>query len=233
MFTTYFYCLSWHRKTNIQSWYALHGKGQQPSVPSIKQCDGSGMFIPDPSRIQDPLFTHPGSRTPDPGSQIQKQVEKRGVEKNFVKHFFVATNFPKCKIILFLNCSRFGPNFKELLNFSPKKLSLSSQKYEFRIRDPRSGIRNKPIPDPGSRGQKGTQSRIPDPQHCYQESFLWSEPQENYLYRGPTELVQHFAYRGSSHRRKSAVRHITDMLWLYRSHIPVGRRGQFTCSNDF
>ncbi len=23
-----------------------------------------------------------------------------------------------------------------------------------------------PIPDPGSRGQKGTGSRIPDPQHC-------------------------------------------------------------------
>jgi hypothetical protein len=36
------------------------------------------------------------------------------------------------------------------------------------IRDPRSGIRKKPIPDPGSRGQKGTGSRIPDPdpQHC-------------------------------------------------------------------
>jgi hypothetical protein len=31
------------------------------------------------------------------------------------------------------------------------------------IRDPRSGIRKKPIPDPGSRGQKGTGSRIPDP----------------------------------------------------------------------
>jgi hypothetical protein len=26
-----------------------------------------------------------------------------------------------------------------------------------------SGIRKKPIPDPGSRGQKGTGSRIPDP----------------------------------------------------------------------
>jgi hypothetical protein len=26
--------------------------------------------------------------------------------------------------------------------------------------DPRSGIRKKPIPDPGSRGQKGTGSRI-------------------------------------------------------------------------
>ncbi len=45
-------------------------------------------------------------------------------------------------------------------NFLPKKLSLRSQKYEFGIRDPRSGIRNKPIPDPGSRDQKGTGSRI-------------------------------------------------------------------------
>ena len=36
------------------------------------------------------------------------------------------------------------------------------------IRDPGSGIRKKPIPDPGSWGQKGTGSRIPDPdpQHC-------------------------------------------------------------------
>jgi hypothetical protein len=34
--------------------------------------------------------------------------------------------------------------------------------------DPGSEIRKKPIPDPGSRGQKGTGSRIPDldPQHC-------------------------------------------------------------------
>ncbi len=33
------------------------------------------------------------------------------------------------------------------------------------IRDPRSGIRKNPIPDPGSRiqGSKSTQSRIPDP----------------------------------------------------------------------
>jgi hypothetical protein len=28
------------------------------------------------------------------------------------------------------------------------------------LRDPRSGMRKKPIPDPGSRGQKGTGSRI-------------------------------------------------------------------------
>jgi hypothetical protein len=53
----------------------------------------------------------------------------------------------------------------------PKTLSLSSQKYGFGIRDPRSGIRDprsgiwdpeKPISDfgSGSRGQKGTGSRI-------------------------------------------------------------------------
>jgi hypothetical protein len=39
-------------------------------------------------------------------------------------------------------------------------LSLSSQKYEFGIRDPEQ----KPIPDPGSRGKKAPD---PDPQHCF------------------------------------------------------------------
>ncbi len=48
-----------------------------------------------------------------------------------------------------------GPIFKELKNL-PKKLSLpvSSHKYVFGIRDPRSGIRKNPrvkkAPDPGS-----------------------------------------------------------------------------------
>ncbi len=39
-----------------------------------------------------------------------------------------------------------------------------------RIRDvyPGSRIRLFSIPDPGSRGQKGTGSRIPDPQHCFE-----------------------------------------------------------------
>jgi hypothetical protein len=70
------------------------------------------------------------------------------------------------------------PVFKELYNFLPKNLSISSQKYRFGIRDPRSGIwdpEKKPIPGPGfgSRGQKGTGSRIPDPdpQHCILESL--------------------------------------------------------------
>jgi hypothetical protein len=49
--------------------------------------------------------------------------------------------------------------FKELKNFLPKKLSLSSQKYGFRIRDP-----EKPIPDPGVK-------KAPDLQHCHQLSL--------------------------------------------------------------
>ncbi len=61
------------------------------------------------------------------------------------------------------------------------------------IRDPGSGIWKKPIPDPGFRGQKGTGSRIPDPdpQHCrklseYRNSigiaYLWPAVLANSLF---------------------------------------------------
>ncbi len=50
---------------------------------------------------------------------------------------------------------KFGPIFKELLKFLPKKFSICSQIYGFGIRDPRSGIR-----DPGSGKNL---FRIPDP----------------------------------------------------------------------
>jgi hypothetical protein len=78
------------------------------------------MFIPDPGyRIL--IFTHPGSRIPDPGSRIsdpgsriQKQQQKTGVKSFFfVKPFFVATNFTKINIILFLICEE-----KNLAQFS-------------------------------------------------------------------------------------------------------------------
>jgi hypothetical protein len=63
--------------------------------------------------------------------------------------------------------------------------------------------------------------------------FVWYT-QSNELTRGPSELVQHFRlYRGSSHRRKSAVCPKFDMVWLYRSPIPVGRRGLISRSTDF
>jgi hypothetical protein len=67
--------------------------------------------------------------------------------------------------MLCLKCwtKKFRPVFKELLNFLFKKLSLSSEKYGFGIRDPRSGIRKKPIPDPRFRIQGSKRHRIPDP----------------------------------------------------------------------
>jgi hypothetical protein len=44
-------------------------------------------------------------------------------------------------------------NFQKIIELFTQKFSLSPQNYGF-------GIRKKPIPDPGSRVQKGTGSRI-------------------------------------------------------------------------
>jgi hypothetical protein len=60
-----------------------------------------------------------------------------------------------------------------------------------------------------------------------------SEPQSDDSYGAPTELVQHFAYRASSHWLKGAASHIIDMVWLCRSPIAVGRKGSFTCSYEY
>ena len=43
------------------------------------------------------IFTHPGSRIPDP----KTATKERGEKKLVVVPFFVATNFTKYKIILF------------------------------------------------------------------------------------------------------------------------------------
>ncbi len=81
------------------------------------------------------IFTHPGSR-------IQKQEQKRGVKKNFCHTFIGSHKFHK-----FVNYFSFEVLKKKIwANF--KNMGLGS------------GIRKKPIPDPGSRGQKGTESRI-------------------------------------------------------------------------
>jgi len=55
---------------------------------------------------------------------------------------------------------KFGPIFKELQNFLPKDVK---KLFKIWVRDPGSGIRKKNlfmIPEPGSRGKKGTGSRI-------------------------------------------------------------------------
>ncbi len=103
-------------------------------------------------------FTHPGSRIPDP-----KTVPKERDEKKFCYHtFFCSHKFHKIEYYVNFEMlkKKFWPIFKELLKFLPKIFSICSQIFGFGIRDPRSGIRKKPTPDPGSRGQKGTGSRI-------------------------------------------------------------------------
>ncbi len=122
------------------------------------QSCGSGMFIPDrdfyPSRI------------PDLGSRIQKQQLMRGVKKIFCHTCFCSQKFHKIEnYFIFemlkkkISKGQFSKNY-EL--FTQKIVTLFSKIW---VWDPRSGIRKKPIPDPGSSGQKGTGSRIPDPQH--------------------------------------------------------------------
>jgi hypothetical protein len=85
------------------------------------------------------------------------------VKTNLLSYiFFVNTNFTKLQIISFCNVEEKNlANFKKIIELLPKKLSQSSKEYGLgirgsEIRDPGSG--KKPIPDPGSRGQKGTGS---------------------------------------------------------------------------
>jgi hypothetical protein len=74
---------------------------------------------PDPfvtSSVADPgylsrilIFIRPGSRIPD----TKTATKERGEKKLAVVHFFVATNFTKLKIILFLKCrKKIWINFK-------------------------------------------------------------------------------------------------------------------------
>ena len=132
------------------------------------------MFIPDPGSW---FFTYPGFQIPDLGSRIQKQQQKTGVKKIFCQTIFLATNFTKLNIILFLICWRnnltqFSKNY---WSFYPKNChqALKNMGLWSGTRYPGSGKNLFRIPDPGSRGQKGTGSRIPDPdpQHCW---LVWS-----------------------------------------------------------
>ncbi len=94
------------------------------------------------------IFTHPGSRIPDLGSRIP---DPKTATKERGKIFLLLTYlllYPQisqnCKLFyFFLLKKKFGQIFKKLENFLPKKLSLSTGVW-----------------DPGSRGQKGTGSRI-------------------------------------------------------------------------
>jgi hypothetical protein len=144
------------KNIGIRKFFFLNLKEEKISIPDIDtdtgiQCCGSGMFIPDPgsrisdlgSRILDPgsRISDPGSRIPDLGSRIQKTAIKERGEKICCHTFFCSHKFHKIELNAEeKNLGQFSKNFL------PKKLSPSSQKYGFGIRDP--GV--KKAPDPGS-----------------------------------------------------------------------------------
>ena len=94
------------------------------------------------------IFTHPGSRIPDP-----KTVTKERGEKKFVIILcFVVTNFTKLNIVIFeMVKKKILASFQRIVEvFTQKIFNMLSNIW---IWDPGSGIL-----DPGSRGQKGTGS---------------------------------------------------------------------------
>jgi hypothetical protein len=109
------------------------------------------MFIPDPDFYP--------SRIPDLGSRIQKQQQKREVKKISRHTFLCSHKFHKIvkyfsfEVLKNKNLGQFSKNYRtfyqKYCQKAHKNMVLGSG-----IRDPRSGILKKPIPDPGSRGQK-------------------------------------------------------------------------------
>ncbi len=123
------------------------------------------------SRIPDPDF-YP-SHIPDPGSQIRdpgsKNSNKRERWKKISCHTFLCSH----KFNKIVNYFSFEVLKKKIWANLQRIIELFTKKIVKKLLniwswDPGSGIRKKPIPDPGSKGQKGTGSRIPDPdpQHC-------------------------------------------------------------------
>ncbi len=112
-------------------------------------------------RIRD---VYPGSlflAIPAPGSRIPDRktaTNERGEKKLVVIPFFCSHKFHK--IVNYFSFEvlkkKIWANFQRIIELFTKKNCQKALKNKVLG----SGIRRKPIPDPGSRGQKGTGSRI-------------------------------------------------------------------------
>ncbi len=95
---------------------------------------------------------------PDPGSKNSNKRE--GWKKISCHTFFCSQKFHKIEnyFIFDMLKKKIWANFPRIIElFTPK---ISTKISKIWVWDPGSKIRKKPIPDPGSRGQKGTGSRI-------------------------------------------------------------------------
>jgi hypothetical protein len=119
-----------------------------------------------PTSVADP-DVYPGSRIliftsiPDHGSRIQKQQQKRGVKKLLsYRTFFYSHKFHKTENYLIFEMlkKKIWASFQRIIELFTKNLSLSSQKYGFRIRDPSLGVKKAPDPGSGSATLSPTQN---------------------------------------------------------------------------
>jgi hypothetical protein len=145
----------------LQGEYLLFPTKVNPSPVGIVSMYASVLRIRDVypgSRIL--IFTNPGSRISDPGSRIQKQQQKRGMKKISCHNFLCSHKFHKIAHYFSFDVlkKKIWANFQRIVEIFTQKIVNKLSKLW--IWDSRSGIRKKPIPDPGSRDQKGNGSRI-------------------------------------------------------------------------
>ncbi len=154
------------------------------------------------------LILDPGSwflSIPDPRSQISDPGSKNSNKREGWKKISCPTfHLTKLKIILFLKRWRkkFGPIFKELLNFMPKRLSPSSQKYGLGIRDLEKTYS-------GSRIQGSKRHRIPDLQHCCQHRQTLSEEH-------PPASVKTHGQKNQYQRHSDWLKSAEIQLWAFK-----------------
>ncbi len=96
------------------------------------------------------IFTHPGSRISDPGSQIQKQQQKRGVKKNLLHTFFCSHKCHKIEnyFIFEMLKKKIWASFQRIIELFTQKFVTKLSKIW--VPDPGFGSRVKKAPDPGS-----------------------------------------------------------------------------------
>ena len=113
-------------------------------------------------KVPVPSVADPGclSRIPDLGSRIQKQQQMTGVKNFFCQTNFCSHKFHKTEYFYIFDKlnKKNWPNFPRIIEVFTQKIVTKPSKIW--VWDPGSGKNLFRIPDPGSRGQKGTGSRI-------------------------------------------------------------------------
>jgi hypothetical protein len=109
------------------------------------------------------IFTHPGSRIPDP----KTATKERGEKKLYVKPFYVATKFNKISNYFSFDVlkKKIWANFQRIMELFTKKIvkklfKIWSWDPGSGIRDPGSGKNPFRIPDPGVKKAPDPGSRI-------------------------------------------------------------------------